>query len=88
MISLYVNSRWEHQKNPYSGDVINSYNDGPINGDILGPFYELESSSPALSLNPLESYTHKQMTIHLSGSFNSLNSLSKKTLLVDLNEIE
>jgi hypothetical protein len=25
----YVNSMWEQQKEPYSGDVINSYNDGP-----------------------------------------------------------
>ena len=25
----YVNSMWEQQKEPYGGDVVNSYNDGP-----------------------------------------------------------
>ena len=30
----YVNSKWEIQKEPYSGDVINSYNDGPLAGWI------------------------------------------------------
>ena len=28
--NTYVNSLWELQDNPYSGDVINSYNDGPL----------------------------------------------------------
>ena len=48
----YVNSQWEIQLEPYGGDVINSYNDGPPEngGKPLGPFYELETSSPALSL--------------------------------------
>ena len=38
----YVNSMWEIQDDPYGGDVINSYNDGPLeDGSQLGPFYEL-----------------------------------------------
>jgi hypothetical protein len=47
----YVNSMWEKQKEPYSGDAINAYNDGsPAPGEPpLGPFYELETSSPAAS---------------------------------------
>ena len=50
----YVNSMWEIQREPYKGDVINSYNDGPPapGKPPLGPFYELETSSPALSLGP------------------------------------
>ena len=45
----YVNSKWEIQQQPYAGDVANSYNDGPPapGAKPLGPFYELESSSPA-----------------------------------------
>jgi hypothetical protein len=27
---MYVNSKWELHKEPYKGDVINSYNDGPL----------------------------------------------------------
>ena len=44
----YVNSMWAIQQNPYGGDVINSYNDGPPapGAAPLGPFYELETSSP------------------------------------------
>ncbi|MBX2815777.1 MAG: hypothetical protein KTR24_07260, partial [Saprospiraceae bacterium] len=45
----YVNSLWEIQEEPYAGDVINAYNDGPPSpGELqLGKFYELETSSPA-----------------------------------------
>ena len=44
----YVNSLWEIQDEPFRGDVVNSYNDGKLeDGTQLGPFYELESSSPA-----------------------------------------
>ena len=28
-VADYVNSMWEIQKEPYRGDVVNSYNDGP-----------------------------------------------------------
>ena len=50
----YVNSMWEIQSEPYKGDALNSYNDGPPGPGQkpLGPFYELESSSPALALEP------------------------------------
>jgi hypothetical protein len=51
----YVNSKWGDQVDPLSGDVVNSYNDGPIaDGSIMGPFYEIESSSPAALLAPCE----------------------------------
>ena len=48
----YVNSMWEVQKEPFAGDVANSYNDGPPapGAKPLGPFYELETSSPAAAL--------------------------------------
>jgi hypothetical protein len=26
----YVNSKWGQQDDPYKGDVVNSYNDGPV----------------------------------------------------------
>jgi hypothetical protein len=62
--SDYVNSSWEIQKDPFSGDVYNSYNDGPLaDGSQMGPFYELETSSPAARLKPGESITHDQITV-------------------------
>ena len=71
----YVNSMWEIQREPYKGDVVNSYNDGPPapGKPPLGPFYELETSSPALSSEPGEHYTHVHRTFHLVGPDASLD---------------
>lgn len=84
----YVNSMWEMQNDPYAGDVVNSYNDGPNDaGTILGPFYELESSSPAASLAPGESLQHLHRTIHLLGDRQSLDTIARHVLGVSLERI-
>lgn len=84
----YVNSLWEIQDNPFEGDVINAYNDGPLeNGEQLGPFYELESSSAAKELKKNERIRHIQKTYHFEGSHESLNIISKRTLGFDLDDI-
>lgn len=86
----YVNSLWELQDEPYKGDVVNSYNDGPPEpgANQLGQFYELETSSPALALKAGESAIHIQMTSHFQGSEASLDVLSKQLLGVSLQEIK
>jgi hypothetical protein len=84
----YVNSSWQIQENPYSGDALNSYNDGPLtDGSQMGPFYELETSSPAADLKPGESLSHVQFTIHLTGDLQELDKISRKVLGVSLEEI-
>ena len=84
----YVNSMWEVQKAPFGGDAINSYNDGPLaTGGQLGPFYELESSSPAAALRPGASLTHVHRTIHLQGPPSDLEGIARRTLGVGLGEI-
>lgn len=84
----YVNSAWELQKNPFSGDALNSYNDGPLaDGTQMGPFYELETSSPAAELKPGESLSHTQYTIHLTGDKSVLNKLSLQILGVGTDSI-
>ena len=87
--SQYVNSMWEIQREPYKGDVINSYNDGPVapGKPPLGPFYELETSSPALALAPGEKYTHVHRTLHLSGPDDDLDRIARATLKVGLADI-
>jgi hypothetical protein len=82
----YVNSMWEIQKEPYAGDTVNSYNDGPPSPGAkpLGPFYELETSSPAAALKPGESLTHIHRTFHFQGDEAALDSISDKTLEVTL----
>jgi len=85
----YINQLWEIQKEPFKGDVINSYNDGPLdNGDQLGPFYELETSSPAAFLAPGESITHTQQIFHFVGDEAQLNVVSQKIFGVSINKIK
>ena len=85
----YVNSMWEVQKEPYAGDVVNSYNDGaPAPGaKPLGPFYELETSSPAAALPAGGSLTHRHRTIHVVGDKAALDKVARKTLGASLDEI-
>lgn len=86
----YVNSMREIQEQPYVGDVMNSYNDGAPAPDKkpLGPFYELETSSPALALKIGESGTHMQTTFHFEGDENVLNPIIKNVFGVSINDIK
>ncbi len=84
----YVNSKWETQKEPFAGDAVNSYNDGPqADGSQLGPFYELESSSPVRELRKGETLVHRHVTLHVEGAEEHLNMLAKKSLGVALGSI-
>jgi uncharacterized protein DUF6786 len=85
----YVNSMWQIQDKPYAGDAVNSYNDGPTapGGKPLGPFYELETSSPAAALAPGAPLVHRHRTVHLVGDEAALDRVAKKALGVGLNEI-
>lgn len=88
-ITDYVNSSWQIQQNPFSGDALNSYNDGPLeDGSQMGPFYELETSSPAAALAPGGSITHYQITIHLTGDRKNLDKIALKVLRVSIDEIQ
>jgi len=86
----YVNSMWELQAEPYKGDVVNSYNDGPSEPGAkpLGPFYELETSSPAAALKPGGTISHIHRTYHLQGSEADLDTIAKATLGVTIAEIQ
>jgi len=86
----YVNSLWKLQDDPYGGDVVNSYNDGPPQPGArqLGHFFELESSSPALALAPGQSWTHTHSTVHLVGEHKALDMFARNVLGVSLSELE
>ncbi|MEO6000768.1 MAG: DUF6786 family protein [Chitinophagaceae bacterium] len=85
----YVNGKWEIQKEPYKGDVINSYNDGPLDdGTQMGPFFEIESSSEALALKKGETGSYAQTTCHFQGDYNTLKQLAAQLLGVDLDTIK
>jgi hypothetical protein len=86
----FVESRWDPTLDPYAGDVVNAYNDGPPAPGLppLGPFFELEASSPALALEPGQSYTHGHRTIHLRGDRAVLDWFAERALGVYLGRIE
>jgi hypothetical protein len=89
-VTDYVNSLWKLQDDPYAGDAANSYNDGPPapGAKPLGPFYELESSSPAAALAPGASLSHVHRTMHLAGSEPALDAVVRATLGVSLADIK
>ena len=86
----WVNSLWEMQDEPFAGDVTNSYNDGeatPGSGQ-LGPFYEIETSSPAAELSPGDSITHIHQTMHFSGDRAQLEAIATAAFGVGLEGLE
>jgi len=88
-VTDYVNSAWELQEFPFKGDAVNSYNDGPVeDGSQMGPFYELETSSPALALKPNETAVYKQSTIHFEGTEEELNAICQQVFGVSISEVK
>ena len=88
-VTDFVNSALEIQKEPFSGDVINVYNDGPKDGGPgMGSYYELEASSPAAFLKPGEEISHVQQIYHFEGSEEDLDNLAKSLLKVSLSEVK
>ncbi len=85
----YVNSLWQAQQDPFDGDVVNSYNDGPTGAGkpSLGGFYELETSSPAAALAPGESLAHTHRTFHFVGDAAALDPVARRVLGVSLAQI-
>jgi len=85
----YMNNQWGPQTQSYVGDVVNSYNDGPPapGKKGLGPFYEIESLSPAKALATGESLVHHHRTVHIQSDPDTLKKLAKEVLGVDLDVV-
>jgi hypothetical protein len=81
----YLNQEWNTKKPSFSGDAVNAYNDGPLqDGSQMGPFYEIESVSPAAFLQPGQSLTHKHAVFHFTGNEQVLDAISQKVLQISL----
>ncbi len=89
--AAYVNSMWEKQNEPYKGDAVNSYNDGPPapGKPPLGGFYEIETSSPAADpeKNGGAPFVHTHRTFHFVGEPAVLEPIARKVLGVSLADI-
>jgi hypothetical protein len=54
----------------------------------MGPFLELESSSPAAFIKPDETMTHQHNIFHFMGDKNDLSEITKKFLGVTIETLE
>jgi hypothetical protein len=54
----------------------------------MGPFYEIESSSPAQQLKPGEVQEYHQTTIHLQGDYSTLKNLLHQLIQVNLDNVK
>jgi hypothetical protein len=85
----YLNQEWKTTKPAFSGDAVNAYNDGPLaDGSQMGPFYELESVSPAAFLTPGQSLSHRHLVFHFTGDENSLDKVARQWLGVGLDKVK
>jgi hypothetical protein len=57
-------------------------------GTQMGPFYEIESSSPALELKKGQTGTYRQITCHIQGDYAVLKELTLQILGVNLDELK
>ena len=84
-----MNGQWGEQEDPFAGDVINSYNDGPTEtGFVQGPFYEIETSSPGAALASGESLTHTQFVFHIQGNEKLLEQVVREVFGLGLETIK
>jgi hypothetical protein len=84
----YLNQEWDTVKAVFSGDAQNAYNDGPLaDGSQIGPFYEMESVSPAAALKPGASLSHSQSVFHFTGAERDLDPIARKILGISLDNI-
>ena len=87
--AAYLNQEWRLDADPLKGDAVNAYNDGPLeDGSQMGPFYEIESVSPAAFLMPGESMRHRHDVYHFVGDEAQLTLLSEALLGVSIDEIK
>lgn len=85
----YLNQEWTPDKDPFTGDAMNAYNDGLLeDGTQMGPFYEIESVSPAAFLKPREELRHQHAVFHFTGDEEMLNEIAKKVFGISLKEVQ
>lgn len=86
----YLEARWSSDRGPFGGEALHLYNDGPPEPGAapFGPFFELESSSPAAILAPGEVQRHRSTTTLLEGPRAALDDIARAHLGVALELLE
>lgn len=83
---VYPSGVWKEDADPWAGDVVNAYNDGPVapGKPSLGGFYELETLSPGAELAPGATLVHTHRTYHFVGPREALDTIARAELGVPL----
>jgi hypothetical protein len=85
----YLNQEWNTNRPAFSGDAVNAYNDGPLaDGTQMGPFYEIESVSPAAMLQAGGSLEHIHSVFHFTGPEEALNKITESVFHVSIEKIK
>ncbi len=85
----YLNQEWSTTKPAFSGDAVNAYNDGALaDGSQMGPFYELESVSPAAFLAAGQSLVYHHSVFHFTGPVSALDKICRGVLGVSIDQIK
>ncbi len=86
----YIASYWyEEQTDPYGGDCISMAIEGPDKpGGPGGNCYELESLSPAMLLEPGQSFTFRTRTMHLKGPRTTMAKICRRQLGPEISTME
>ncbi|MEZ0452036.1 DUF6786 family protein [Sphingobacterium thalpophilum] len=86
--ATYLNQEWTTKKDPFVGDAMNAYNDGPLaDGTQMGPFYEIESVSPGAFIAPDGLIEHKHSVFHFVGDIAGLDAIAQRVLGTSLERI-
>jgi len=85
----YASGYWRRYENAFDGDALSVYIDGPERpGGSQGVSYELETMSPALFLEPNQSFAYRNRTFHLRGDRGSLDLVCRRSLGPTLDQLE
>lgn len=85
----YLYQKWDTAGAAFDGDALNAYNDGPLeDGSQMGPFYEMESVSPAAFLDAGKTLSHRQNVYHFTGNENDLNAIAEKVLGISIDDFK
>ena len=79
----YVASYWRNLKDPYDGDTANFAWPGP-----LGDCYEMEALSPALFLQPGQTFSQRNRIFHIFGPDHIISELCQRFFNVSREIIE
>lgn len=86
--AVYLNQEWRLDIAPLEGDAVNAYNDGPLeDGSQMGPFYEIESVSPAAFLQSGKKLNHQHSVFHFTGDPQMLDEISREVFGISLEAI-